>query len=131
MESLADQERTAAFPDAIRTIIVSPMARPNPSTQAASTPGDAPGSTTRQAVCQREAPMATDPSRNLCGTDENASSETVYTIGITARLRPIPAVVAFSRYVQPNALCSQPASTIRQKKPTTTLGIPARISIAG
>jgi hypothetical protein len=31
------------------------------------------------------------------GTDAKASSETVYTIGITARLNPIPAVKAFSR----------------------------------
>ena len=76
-ESTGDQERTAAFPDAISTIIVSPMARPKPRTQAASTPGIAAGSTTREAVCQEDAPIAIEPSRNACGTEENASSETV------------------------------------------------------
>ena len=40
------------------TIIVSPMARPKPSTTAANTPGNAAGSTICQAVCQRDAPSA-------------------------------------------------------------------------
>ena len=53
----------AALPEAISTIIVSPMARPNPSTTAARTPGAAAGSTTRQAVSQRVAPSASDASR--------------------------------------------------------------------
>ena len=42
----------------ISTIIVSPMARPNPSTTAAKTPGNAAGITICHAVCQREAPSA-------------------------------------------------------------------------
>src|SRR2546423_1318781 len=92
IEEVGESESTAAFPDAIRTIIVSPIARPKPSTHAASKPGDDAGSTTRHAVCHVEAPIAIEPSRKVCGTEANASSAIVYTIGITARLSPMPAV---------------------------------------
>ncbi len=53
----------AALPEAISTIMVSPMARPKPSTTAASTPGAAAGRTTRKAVSQRVAPSASEASR--------------------------------------------------------------------
>ena len=62
-ESPRLQEVMAALPEAMSTIIVSPMARPKPSTTAASTPGAAAGSTTRNAVSQRVAPSASDASR--------------------------------------------------------------------
>ena len=42
----------------INTIIVSPIARPNPKTTAANTPGSAAGITICHAVCQRDAPSA-------------------------------------------------------------------------
>ena len=43
MESVGDSESTAAFPEAMSTIMVSPIALPNPRTQAARTPGIADG----------------------------------------------------------------------------------------
>ena len=63
IESVGEKERMGALPEAISTIIVSPIARPKPRTLAARTPGIAAGSTTRAAVCQEDAPMAIDPSR--------------------------------------------------------------------
>jgi hypothetical protein len=53
----------AALPEAIRTIIVSPMARPKPSTHPARMPGAAAGRTTFQAVSQGVAPSASEASR--------------------------------------------------------------------
>ena len=54
----------AAFPDAISTIIVSPMARPNPSTIPAAMPGKAAGSTIVNDTCQGLAPSAAAASRS-------------------------------------------------------------------
>ena len=47
-----------ALPLAMSTTIVSPIARPKPSTTAAKTPGAAAGSTICQAACHLEAPKA-------------------------------------------------------------------------
>ena len=51
-------ETMAALPDARTTIIVSPTARPKPSTIAAAMPGAAAGSTTRSVVCDGVEPSA-------------------------------------------------------------------------
>ena len=96
VESVSDADTMAAFPEAINTIIVSPMARPNASTQAASTPGAAAGSTTRQVVSQRVAPSASDASRYERGTAVNASSATVNTTGTIAIAMPRPATSALT-----------------------------------
>ena len=47
VETPIDPETSAALPEASTTIIVSPMARPKPSTIEAKMPGIAAGSTTR------------------------------------------------------------------------------------
>src|SRR3989442_819461 len=59
-ESKIEPDMMLALPDAINTIIVSPIARPNPSTHAANTPGSAAGRTICQATCQRAAPSGTE-----------------------------------------------------------------------
>ena len=90
---LAESERSplnrlqlmiGVLPVAISTIMVSPMARPKPIITAEKTPGSAEGSTTRQAVCQRLAPSASEAAVRLRGTLEMASSAIVKMIGITA-----------------------------------------------
>ena len=86
-----------AFPDAISTIIVSPMARPNPSTQAANTPGSAAGNTICHATCHGAAPSASAAWPYPRGTVVSASSEMVNTTGITVNPKAIPATKAFSR----------------------------------
>ena len=57
--------RSAALPDARTTIIVSPMARPKPSTIAAAMPGAAAGRTTRSDRLRRASSRARAPP---CGT---------------------------------------------------------------
>ena len=56
--NIAWPSRIAALPVTIRTIIVSPKARPNPRTTAANTPGVAAGSVTNRAVSHFVAPSA-------------------------------------------------------------------------
>ena len=90
-----------AFPDAIKTIIVSPIARPNPRIILAAIPGSAVGRTTVIDTCHGLAPRASDASRSDCGTDVMASSAMVKMMGITASPRAIPALKALSRYVNP------------------------------
>ena len=51
------------MPAAIATTIVSPTAREMPRMNAAARPENAPGTTTRNAVCSRVAPIAYEPSR--------------------------------------------------------------------
>ncbi len=61
-ESAKLPETMAALPEAMRTIIVSPMARPSPRATPAAMPGLAAGSSTRRMVCQRAAPRAVEAS---------------------------------------------------------------------
>ncbi len=96
-ESKMDRDMIEALPLAISTIIVSPIARPNPSTQAANTPGNAAGNTTCHATCHGAAPRARAACENGRGTLVNASSEMVKITGITVRPRANPATQAFSR----------------------------------
>ena len=86
-----------ALPLAMSTIMVSPMARPKPSTMAAKTPGSAAGRTTCQAACQREAPRARAAWVKLRGTLVRASSAMENTTGMMAKPRAIPATKAFNR----------------------------------
>ena len=65
MESVKAQEVMAAFPEAINTIMVSPIARPKPSTMPAKIPGKAAGNTTRSVVSARVAPSAHEASLKL------------------------------------------------------------------
>src|SRR5580658_9803247 len=121
----------AALPDAMTTIIVSPMARPNPSTVAAAIPGAAAGKTTRRTVCDGVDPIASAASRYERGTARSASSDTEKTIGTMANDKPKPATSALSRCSVPNTCWTHVASTMSAKKPTTTEGTPARSSMAG
>ena len=52
---------------------------------AENTPGLAVGITTRTAVCQRLAPSASEAATRFDGTLENASSQMVKMIGMTAK----------------------------------------------
>ena len=72
------------------SIIVSPTARPKPIMMPAKMPGLADGSTTRQTVCQRLAPRASDAALRLFGTLESESSAMVKITGITANPRARP-----------------------------------------
>ncbi len=72
------------LPVAIRTIIVSPTARPKPTIRAEKIPAEAVGRMTRVAVCHGEAPRASEAAFRCCGTLERASSEIVKMIGMTA-----------------------------------------------
>ena len=71
----------AAFPATIMTAMVSPTARPMPRMIAAAIPERAAGTRTRLMVCQRVAPMASDPSLYSWGTEEMASSDTLTIVG--------------------------------------------------
>ena len=84
------QSMTGVLPVAMRTIIVSPTARPNPIMIAEKIPGLAVGSTIRTAVCQRVAPTASEPARRCPGTFASESSAIVKMIGITANPIAIP-----------------------------------------
>src|SRR5690606_37012526 len=128
---VGSQERMAAFPEAISTIIVSPMARPKPRTIAAKMPGEAAGRTTDQAVRVRDAPRAKAASRYLCGTAVSASSLRVKITGTMVRPMPIPATMVLSRYCRPKRSCRCVARTMSTKNPSTTEGMPARSSTAG
>ena len=68
------QSRIGVFPVAIRTIMVSPMARPKPIMTAEKIPGLADNKTRCSTVCQRVAPNASEPAMWDFGTLESASS---------------------------------------------------------
>ena len=71
----------AVLPATIRTAMVSPTALPIPRMMAAAMPERAAGTITRLIVCHRVAPMASEPSRNSCGTELIASSDTLTIVG--------------------------------------------------
>lgn len=78
------QSITGVLPVAMRTIIVSPTARPNPIITAEKIPAAAVGRTTRIAVCHLVAPRAKEPEIRCFGTFDKESSEIVKIMGITA-----------------------------------------------
>ena len=84
------QSMTGVLPVAIRTIIVSPTARPKPIMTAEKMPGLAVGRTIRIAVCQRVAPRASEPARRCSGTFASESSAIVKMIGMTAKPIAMP-----------------------------------------
>src|SRR5262245_36194787 len=99
---------TGVFPVAIRTIMVSPTARPKPIMIAEKIPGLAVGRTTRSAVCQRVAPRASEPARRCWGTLASESSAIVKMIGITANPMATPTTSELRwSYVRPRTDCSQ------------------------
>src|SRR5690554_7395626 len=63
-----------AFPVTIKTVIVSPIALPNPKIQAAIIPEPAAGNTTFNMLTHLFPPKAYDASLNDWGTDRKASS---------------------------------------------------------
>src|SRR5690606_718939 len=82
------QSMIGVFPVAIKTIMVSPTARPRPIIAAAKIPGLAEGTMMRQTVCQRLAPRANDEDASSFGTLDKLSSEMEKIIGMTATPRP-------------------------------------------
>jgi hypothetical protein len=75
---------TGVLPVAIKTIMVSPTARPNPIMIAENMPGLAVNSTTLIMVCQGVAPKAREPTVKCFGTLKMASSAIEKIVGITA-----------------------------------------------
>ncbi len=119
-------------PAARATIIVSPMARETARIIAATMPEMAAGTTTRRLVCHRLAPSPYDASRIAVGTARIASSDTDATSGTIRTPTAIPAARKL--------LCDASAKirfttlgvmNVRAKKPSTTLGMPARTSREG
>ena len=78
------------FPVAIKTIIVSPTARPKPIIMAEKIPGLAVNKTTRIMVCQGVAPNANEPTVKCFGTLKIASSAIEKIVGTTANPIAIP-----------------------------------------
>ena len=129
-----DQSSTGVLPVAISTIMVSPTARPNPIITAEKMPGLAVGNTTRNAVCQRLAPSASEPAARLLGTALMASSAIVKMMGMTAKpmARPTTRLLRWS-YVSPSALDSHSRKSPRNSQastrgPTCRATQPARTS---
>ena len=93
------------FPVAIKTIIVSPTARPKPIIIAENIPGLAEARTTLTAVCHNVAPSAREPDIKCLGTLDKASSEIVKIMGITANPIAKPTISAFLwSYLSPSVL---------------------------
>jgi len=69
------------FPTSIARAIVSPSARPNPSTIAPNSPRAAVGRITLRIVSQRVAPRPSAASFNRCGTALSASRDSAETVG--------------------------------------------------
>ena len=86
-----------AWPVAISTAIVSPIARPTPSSTAASSPFLAAGNNTRYTISQRLAPSASAASRYESGTALSASSPTDTITGTLISARMMPRVRECSR----------------------------------
>src|SRR5690606_23485939 len=86
--------RLAKPPDAIATIIVSPIALDKPSTNDATMPDSAAGTTTLSATSKRVAPSAYAASRIERGTADIASSLIDEIIGMIMMPTTIPALSA-------------------------------------
>ena len=87
--------RIGVLPVAIKTIIVSPTALPKPIIIAENIPGLAVGKTTRIEVCHLVAPRASEAEVRCCGTLDNASSQIVKMIGMTANPIAKPTTILF------------------------------------
>ena len=72
--------------------IVSPMARPSPSSTAPTTPPWLCGQTAPVIISHRVAPSAYAPSLSICGTVAMTSRDSEVTIGVIMKARMIPAV---------------------------------------
>src|SRR5674476_1200850 len=86
--------KARALPVAMSTVMVSPMARPMPSMQAAMIPDMAAGSLTLKRVCQWEAPRAREASLYARGTALSESSEMLMIVGkdmMASRTLPLTA----------------------------------------
>src|ERR1700728_2534282 len=80
----------SATPQTMATAMVSPSARPRPSTAAPTRPAPTHGRVTLRAACESDMPRAIAPSRGSSGTPRIRSRAVDATIGITmiARIRP-------------------------------------------
>ena len=72
--------------------IVSPMARPSPSSTAPTTPPWLCGQTAPRIISQRVAPSAYAPSRSIAGTVAMTSRDSEVTIGVIMKARMMPQV---------------------------------------
>ena len=114
---------------AISTAIVSPTARPTPSSTAASRPLRAAGSSTRYTSCQRVAPSAIPASRYESGTALSASSPIETITGTLMRARMMPPFSTLTPTGAPVVETISRLITVRPTKPQTTLGIADSSSI--
>ena len=80
-----------AFPATIRTVMVSPMARPIPKMKEQMMPEEAVGKSTCLMVCQWVAPKAREASLKVLGTADNASADTLTMVGRAISPRRIEA----------------------------------------
>jgi hypothetical protein len=102
------QSIMGVFPVAMRTIMVSPMARPKPIINAEKIPGLAEISTSLTKVCQRVAPSARDPAIKCRGTLDSASSEILKIMGTMAKPIANPTTRAFRwSYLSPQWVANQ------------------------
>ena len=74
------------------TAIVSPIARPSPSSTAPTTPPWLCGQTAPRIISRRVAPSAYAPSLSMAGTVAMTSRDSEVTIGVIMKARMMPAV---------------------------------------
>ncbi len=120
-----------AAPPAMKTTIVSPMARETARMAAATSPETDAGSTTLTTVVSLRAPKPSLASRNALGTARRASSDTDATSGMERMPTAIPAVVRLKSPASKKRCTIEGEITEMAKNPRTTLGIPASTSRVG
>ena len=99
---------------------------------AATRPETAAGTTTMTVVDILRAPKPSDASRRAFGTERRASSEIEATRGMVRIPTPRPAARRLNCGESVKTFCTKSGEiTVRAKKPSTMLGIPARISRIG
>jgi hypothetical protein len=97
--------------------MVSPIALDMPRMTAVETPDPAAGRTTLIKVCHRFAPTAYDASLKLFGTQLNASSARLHTVGTAITPSIMLAVKAHKPVGRCNNFCKKGAATTIPKKP--------------
>ena len=101
---------TAALPVTMSTAMVSPIARPMPSTTPEAMPDIDEGITTLDTVCHFEAPKAREASRSALGQLRMASSATVTIVGRAMMARTMLPASPLSPTGRPKTCCSRGTS---------------------
>ena len=118
-------------PAAIATIIVSPIALENARITDTIIPEEAAGTITLKEVCSLVAPKAYDDSLKDFGTELRASSLSELIKGIIIIPITIPADNELNPAISGINFCKNGVTTIKAKKPYTTVGTAANISNNG